>query len=298
MKASIIICSYDRADSLNRTLQYLTQQTMPLSEIEIVIVDDGSTDNTAEVCLSYEGKIPQMKYTSTARNKGIGNARNIGYRLCSAKKILYLDDDCIPYPNWAECMIKALDKHDIVAGALTSEEDNYLKLSHNIAVMNAFLPTNRKGYHQFIAGANMGFQQAALEDLDGFQEGRRIAEDMEFSLRARQQGYRIFFAADAVVTHDHDCTQLKDIFQYPLDHAIETIKLRNQYRGLLGTPFVLRSVGMLRLLSPVIAMQKIFEIYFGNIRNLKYIKTLPLVFLLKLVWCWGAARGLLAFKKE
>jgi len=298
MKASIIICSYDRADFLNRALYYLTHQTVPVPELEIVIVDDGSTDKTSEVCLSYQEKIPNLKYTATGKNKGIGTARNIGYRMCSSDKILYIDDDCIASPTWAECMIKALGRNHIVAGALTSREDNYIKLAHNIAEMNAFLPCNKKGYHQFIAGANMGFQQSVLENLDGFQEGRRIAEDMEFSLRARQQGYHIYFAADALVIHDPDRIQLKKVLQYSMDHAIETIKLRNQYRSLMRTPFVLRSAGMLGLFSPVIAMQKIFEIYFGNIRNLKYIKTLPLVFLLKLVWCWGAARGLLAFKKE
>ena len=111
---------------------------------------------------------------------------------------------------------------------------------------------------------------------------------MEIALRARQQGYLIYFADDAVVIHEPDYCQLKEILRYPQDHATETIKLRYQYKDLLGTPFILRSAMMLRLLSPVIAMQKIFEIYFGNIRNLKYIKTLPLVFLLKLVWCWGA----------
>jgi GT2 family glycosyltransferase len=150
----------------------------------------------------------------------------------------------------------------------------------------------KAGPVEFIAGSNMGFRKSVLKELNGSQEGRRCAEDMELILRARLKGYRIYFVPDAVVTHDHDRTTLAKILKYSLEHASVTILLRNQYCSLLRTPFVLRSPALILMAAPVIALKVTAGIYMSNLHLAKYFWTAPMVFALKLAWCWGAACGL------
>jgi len=134
--------------------------------------------------------------------------------------------------------------------------------------------------------------RSLLEKLGGFQEGRVLAGDMELILRARAKGYRVHLAPDAVVTHDPERTDLRTVFGYAAEHASKTILLRNEYRWLLRTPFVLRSPGLVLLAAPLIALNVTVAIYLTNFRLVRLFWTLPLVYALKLAWCWGAARGL------
>jgi hypothetical protein len=111
------------------------------------------------------------------------------------------------------------------------------------------------------------------------------------------KGYRIFFAVDAIITHDPARTSLTSIFRYSTDHASHTITLRNKYRKLMRTPFVLRSEVLVLLAAPLIALRVTLGIYMANLRLLRFIHTAPVVYALKLAWCWGAARGLRILKE-
>ncbi len=133
---SVIICTYNRAHLLERTLRTLSRQTMRAEEFEIIVVDGGSDDDTAEVCDAMRRELPNVRY--------------------------------------------------IAAG----------------------------GPADFIAGANMGFRRSVLEELNGFEESASGTPDTEFILRARQKGYRMTFAPDAVVIHDPDRTTWSSIFRY------------------------------------------------------------------------------------
>lgn len=292
MFISIIICTYNRAPLLKRCLQSLACQTVKSEQFEIIVVDDGSKDDTPKVCERMLREMPMMRYVSTGTNTGLGSASNRGIGLARGECLLFTDDDCIPQKDWIKHMSATLTREHIVAGAVASPVSNYVKLCHNIAEFHPFMPGRKAGPVEFIAGANMGFRRSVLEELSGFQESHRAAPDMQFILRARLKGYRIYFEPGAVVLHDHSRTTLGSIFKYSLQHAAITILLRNQYRSLLRTPFVLRSPVLILAASPFIALKVTKDIYIQNLRLIKHFWTLPIVFALKLAWCWGAARGL------
>jgi GT2 family glycosyltransferase len=189
-------------------------------------------------------------------------------------------------------MREALDSNHIVAGAIVSPVSNFAKLCHNIAQFGPFAPGRKAGPIDFIAGANMGFKRSVLEDLNGFQEIKRRSPDMELILRARSKGYQINFVPDVVVTHDPDRTTLSSIFNYASNQASSTIILRNQYQSLLRTPFMLRSPTLILIASPVLAFGITARYFLHSSSLLKFIWTLPVVYALKLAWCWGAAQGL------
>ncbi|MEW6600305.1 MAG: glycosyltransferase family 2 protein [Nitrospirota bacterium] len=288
---SVIICTYNRAPLLKRTLYALSRQTLASKLFEVIVVDDGSRDETTKVCDNMRLTLPNLKCISTGANLGLAQGRNTGLDASSGNYILFTDDDCITSQDWIERMIGALDHAPIVAGAVASTTSNYFKLCHNISQFHAYMPGQKAGFVEFIAGANMGFRRSVLEELKGFQKSR-CAEDMHFVIRAREKGYRPFFVPDAVVTHDPDRTTLGEIMQYSARHAAETICLRNKYRYVLKTPFILRSPLLILAAAPIIASKVTASIYLLNLKLAKFIYTLPTVFLLKLAWCWGAAHGL------
>jgi GT2 family glycosyltransferase len=222
----------------------------------------------------------------------MGCAANLGVQSSKGDYLIFTDDDCIAREDWVESMSAALLKYPLTAGTVASPTGNFVKLCHNISEFHPFMQGRKAGTVDFIAGANMGFRRSLYEELKRFPDRRVISPDMHFILRARQEGYQIYFIPDAVVTHDHDRTSFSDIFRYAADHASETILLRNRYRLLLRTPFVLRSPFLILATAPVIALKVTASIYWGNINNVKFFWTAPVVYALKLAWCWGAAHGL------
>ncbi len=283
---------------LKRLLDSLSHQTMEPKMFEIIVVDDCSTDQTKKICHMMSKKLPNMKYFSTRKNIGLGSAGNFGIQSARGKYLLFIDDDCIAQSDWIEEMCSALDTEPVIAGAVVSPVSNYITLCHNISQLYPFMPGRKARIVDFVAGLNMGFKRPVLEKLSGFQEGLRIPPDTELILRAREAGYHVYFKPDALVTHAPERTNLRAVFRYSSEHAAKTILLRNKYRTLLSTPFVLRSPILILLAAPLIAMRVTLGIYLGNFRLTKLFWTAPLVFALKLAWCWGAFCGLRMQRKQ
>lgn len=293
---SVVICTRNRAALIKRALHSLTRQTVNKSLYEIIVIDDNSDDATVKVCEMMCSKLPNIRCISTRENLGVGHARNIGFKEASGKYILFLDDDCIATRNWIEGIGYCLKENTIVSGALITPVRNFFAICHNIAQFHDFMPGQRGGTRNFISGANMGFQRSVLEELNGFHTDLKYSQDIEFILRARMKGYRVFFCPDAVVSHNPDRKTFKSIVTYSIEHAKYTIILRNRFDTLLKTPFILHSPLLILLTSPLIALTITAGIYLSNFSLLKFFWTAPIVYLLKLAWCWGAALGLRNYK--
>jgi glycosyltransferase involved in cell wall biosynthesis len=291
-QASIIIGTYNRAEMLQRLLYSLKSQALPSERFEVIVVNDGSRDDTEQACSIMEKEMPNLRYFSTEENLGISAARNRGIANASGKYILFTDDDCIAAEDWVERSCAALDKEEIAAGAVASDSRNFLILCHNIAQFHPFLPGRPAGTVEFVAGANLAIRKDVLLELNGFQDSMILAGDMDLILRARIKGHRAAFVPDAVVTHAPDRKTVSSLLKYAARHASATIVLRHKYSALLKTPKILYSRALLLGLAPLIAFKATMGIYWGNRRLIRHILTMPLVFALKLAWCKGAADGL------
>jgi GT2 family glycosyltransferase len=279
---------------VKRALHALSRQTLDPAEFEITVVDDGSADETPAVCRLLKQELPNLRYIALPQNSGTGNAANIGVESSKGDYLIFTDDDCIARGDWAERMREALAAHPLVAGSVATPGTNFIKDCHNIAEFHSVLKGRKAGPTEFIAGSNMGFRRSVFNEVGGFPAEKRSAPDTEFILEARSKGYHIYFTPDSVVIHDHSRTTFPALLRYSADHASETILLRNKFRSVLKTPFILRSPALIIAASPVIALRVTAGIYLRNRHNAKFIATAPFVYALKLAWCWGAARGLWA----
>lgn len=104
---SIIIPCYNQAQYLERAVRSCVEQTHP--EVEIIIINDGSTDNTSEVCKSLS-HYPNLQYHEQT-NAGLANARNAGIKLAKGKYIQFLDTDDYLHPNKLEIQARNLDEN-------------------------------------------------------------------------------------------------------------------------------------------------------------------------------------------
>lgn len=98
---SIIIPTRNRAALLYNTLDSLTLQTYPTNRFEVIVIDNGSTDSTAEVCKYFEQRIPQLKCIYDPR-PGLHNGRHSGLDAASGDILVYADDDIEAQSSWLE----------------------------------------------------------------------------------------------------------------------------------------------------------------------------------------------------
>ena len=105
---SVIVTTYNRADLLSETLDSIINQTYKI--FELIVVDDGSTDNTEEVVKKYNDS--RLQYIKTDNWGGPARPRNIGIKQSKGKYIAFCDDDDIWLPQKLEKQIKCLDNSD------------------------------------------------------------------------------------------------------------------------------------------------------------------------------------------
>ena len=108
---SVIIPTYNRAADLDRCLAFLVSQTY--KDFEVIVCDDGSTDNSKEIVESYKNRL-NLTYQWQENWGGPARPRNIGIKLAKAEWICFLDSDDWWYPNKLEECIKHLDVSDII----------------------------------------------------------------------------------------------------------------------------------------------------------------------------------------
>jgi glycosyltransferase involved in cell wall biosynthesis len=101
-----IVCSYNRSGLARRALESLAAQTLPPADMEIVLVDDGSTDDTPAMAARFGASRPNFRCLRQP-NRGLSDARNTGWKNSSAPIIAYLDDDATAKPDWAACYVEA-----------------------------------------------------------------------------------------------------------------------------------------------------------------------------------------------
>ena len=294
---SILVCTFNRSAMLERALRSLMAQTMRNDKFEIVVVDDGSTDATRARCQEMAKEAPNLRYVDGGPNQGVARARDLGVAAARGDRVLFIDDDCVADAHWAERMCAALERADIVAGAVDTETKPFMLFCHNVAQFGGYMSCHRSGECGMMAGANMGMRRSAVEKI-GFTRFAQHAEDVDFALRAREAGYRLHFEAEAVVTHLPNRTAFTALMRYAADHADSMIRLRMRHAQLLRTPFLLRSPALLVLGTPIIALKVTAGIYLYNRVAARRFWSAPIVFATKVAWCVGAVQGLRAIARE
>ena len=104
-KISVLLSTYNGADYLKLTLESIVHQTLPADDYEVILINDGSTDNTSDVVESFIERLPIRYFYHD--NQGLAASKNRGIHEASSPLILFQDDDDIAAPDLLEEHLKA-----------------------------------------------------------------------------------------------------------------------------------------------------------------------------------------------
>jgi len=239
---------------------------------------------------------PNVVSIETERNLNPAEARNEAIRQARGEVCLFLDSDCVPEPDWMVAMLKAKQQADVVGGALTFDRDGYWSVADNIAAAHGFLPSTPagppNGFH--LSCANLCVDKSHLVAVDGLKEALVCGEDFDLMMRLKARGLSMHFEPTARAAHRHVRTSFGRFLTHSAAWAPYSIKVRHDHGDALSTPWVLKGPWRLRLLSPAIALAVTLRIWGRHPELIKDLHTMPAVFLAKVIWCWAAAKGLVA----
>lgn len=195
---SIVIPARNEELRIARCLQALNKQTLDRQQYELIVVDDGSDDNTAHVAARRGVRVIRQQ------NKGAAAARNRGIEEARGEIILFTDADCAADECWAERLSSPLIQATAqgTVGRIISRQVHWVAVLIQMELDERY---SRMGQHEridFLNSGNCGFRRALLCQ-NHFDESFRWAEDLELSFRLAQGGNRMIFVQDAVVEHAH-----------------------------------------------------------------------------------------------
>jgi GT2 family glycosyltransferase len=195
---SVIVCSYNGGRTLAACLDSLGKLNYP--EYEVILVDDGSTDDTAYVAAQF----PRVRYIHQD-NRGLSHARNTGAAAAKGEVFAYTDSDCMADVDWLYYLIATLQSGGYagVGGPnVTPPAQNWIQACVAAAPggPSHVLLTDTIAEH--IPGCNMAFQRWAFESIGGFDpEYHKAGDDVDFCWRLQQAGCVIAFSPTAIVWH-------------------------------------------------------------------------------------------------
>jgi len=197
MKATIQICTYNRAHLLGRVLDACFEQTVCAPEYEIVLVNDGSTDETPAVIASAQARATCPFTVVNQPNGGLAKARNSGLARSTGERIILIDDDVLPLPNFVEEHLRSHAAHPdaiVRGGAINVENFDDLPLP---------IWSLRNYSGNYFWTTNVSVPLAKLRAVGGFNESFAEYgwEDIDVGLRLRFAGVKAVVNRRAIVYH-------------------------------------------------------------------------------------------------
>jgi len=200
MRVSVIVPVRNGERVIHRCLDALSTQDLPASDYEVIVVDDGSTDDTPDIVRRYPGvRLIQQSPGSSfiARNRGLAAAQG--------DIILFTDADCRPKPDWARRLATALEESEAAGakGAYVSEQQSLVARFVQIEYETKYVQLAQQESIDFIDTYAAAYTRAVLKDAGGFDERFPLLGDQELSFRVAERGYKMVFVPEAVVGHLH-----------------------------------------------------------------------------------------------
>jgi glycosyltransferase involved in cell wall biosynthesis len=207
-KVSVVVCAYNADRTIDTCLAALEKVRYP--NYEVIVVNDGSTDGTLEICRKY----PYIRLICQ-ENRGLSVARNVGLEAATGEIVAYTDADCDVDPDWITYLVHGFR----ITGQVAVGGPN-LPPPENALVPSAVAVSPGGPTHvliddleaEHIAGCNMAFKAEVLRELGGFDPHYRAAgDDVDICWRLQDAGHANGFSPAAQVWHFRRNT-VKDYF--------------------------------------------------------------------------------------
>jgi GT2 family glycosyltransferase len=224
VSTTIVICSYNRIESLSRTLDTLAVQDTD-REWDVLVIDNNSDDGTSEMVEGRQGSFPVSLQLARETRQGLSYARNLGLELAKGRALVFIDDDVDCPPDFVSAWARCFDDPSVCAAggrivpSLPSETPEWLREEIGRTIGG---PTSRYDFGDDAAdvteggavelpfGANMAVLRETARSVVGFDpelgwgsDASHLisGEDTQFFVRIQQSGERIVYWPEAQVLH-------------------------------------------------------------------------------------------------
>lgn len=198
-QVAVVIPVWNGEAVIGRCLEALSRQTLPRDAYQIIVVDNGSSDSTAEIARGFAA----VEVIAETR-PGSYVARNLGIGRVNAPITAFTDADCTPAPDWLEQVLRAAAANPGF-GVLAGKIELFDEIAQEREVFGdyerLFSFPQAHAARGNCATANWASETAVLNQLGGFDAGLKSGGDRQMALRIREAGYPLIYVPEMVVRH-------------------------------------------------------------------------------------------------
>lgn len=214
---SVVVCTYNRAEMLRDTLESWLSLQNTRFKVELIIVDNNSTDHTAQVVESFRSVYPSRLHYICEANVGLSYARNRGIKEASGKIVAFVDDDVFFDKDWLKEVLKAFNSHKEIScvGGNTIPKFDAAKPSWITGNVLKLYGSTGSGDHdkfmifpEYPVGLNMAFRNEVFTQVGEFNTklGRiknslLSNEEREIFYRISKADLKVLYASKAILYH-------------------------------------------------------------------------------------------------
>lgn len=207
---SVVIPVKDRAEELRSCLESLCALDYPRHLLEVVVVDDGSSDPTPAVVREFAARLPLRLIESGAVGGGPALARNRGAYQSQGEVLALIDSDCTASAAWLKELVPSFADPQLAAvGGWVDGMNSDLSLDRYETVMSS-LNLGKRGRSGdvgedtfYLPSCNLLIRAEAFRGASGFRAELHVGEDVDLTWRLRDAGYRIAYLPCGAVRHNH-----------------------------------------------------------------------------------------------
>ena len=232
---SVVVPAWNAGRVLPGLLDALAAQT---AEHELVVVDAGSTDDTAAIARAAGARV----VAAPQRNRSA--ARNLGVAAASGESIAFTDTDCAPVPGWVAALAGCLESAPLAAGPV------HITTRPEPTMAERFDRLWRYPQERYVAAgvatsANLGVRREAFDAVGGYDPRFHHGEDTDLCLRATDAGFTIAWCPAAEVGHPA-ATSLRAVARRGFEHGASARRLARAYPGRAGRRYWTSPGGLVR----------------------------------------------------
>ncbi len=231
MKLSVVIPCYNGAATIGAQLDALAAQKWD-EPWEVLVADNGSTDNTREIVTQYINHVPNLRLVDASARKGTSYARNTGIVAAQSDSVAFLDADDVAAPGWVSAIGRAMQKHNFVASRFDytrlnmAPQQKYIQKNQSDGLQKLWYPP----YAYHTGGCGLGITKKLHERVGGFDETLPRLHDTDYCLRVQALGEKLYFVPEALV-YIRNRSSLRGVFFQGRTWAKYNTLLYKRYRG-------------------------------------------------------------------
>jgi glycosyltransferase involved in cell wall biosynthesis len=227
-KLTVVIPCFNGARTLATQLDALAGQSCS-EPWEVILADNGSTDDSVAIAQRYKGRIPNLRVADASARKGQPFALNTGAEAARGESVAFCDADDEVGAGWVQAMVSALATHEFVAGRIDTRKLNPPGLASRHPQEAGLQKATYPPYLPHAGGGTLGVRRHLHQAVGGFDEALPYLHDTDFCFKLQLRGVPLFFVEDAVV-HVRNRTTWRGIVSQARHYAEYRVLIYKRYR--------------------------------------------------------------------